>query len=65
MVPTGSDHFSHLRTQATKKCATQKVKIGFLQSLLCDRGGMCNDLAMIELMKRCIKGKNMMTNQNS
>jgi hypothetical protein len=48
--------------QATKKCDAQKGKTGFLQPLLCDRGGVCNDVAMNKLMKRCTKSEKMMTN---
>jgi len=54
--------FPTSHTQATKKCDTQEGKTGFLQSLLCNQGGVCNDVAMIELMKGCIKSRKVMTN---
>jgi hypothetical protein len=61
-VSTERDTFPTSRTQATKKCAPQEGKTGFLQPLLCDRGDVCDDVAMIELMKRCTKSEKMMTN---
>jgi hypothetical protein len=64
-VATERDTFPTSLTQAIKKCDAQKGKTGFLQPLLCDRGGVCDDVAMIELMKGCIKSNKMMTNQNS
>jgi hypothetical protein len=65
LLSTERDTFPTSSTQATKKCDAQKGKTGFLQPLLCDREGVCNDVAMIELMKGCIKSNKMMTNLNS
>jgi hypothetical protein len=61
-VSTERDTFPTSRTQATKKFASQEGKTGFLHSLLCNQGVVCNDVAMIELMKRCTKSGKMMTN---
>jgi len=62
LLSTERDTFPTSSTQATKKCDAQKGKTGFPQSILCDQGGVCNDVAMKKLMKRCTKSENMMTN---
>jgi hypothetical protein len=62
LLSTERNTFPTSSTQATKKCDGQKGKTGFPQSILCDQGGVCNDVAMIELMKGCIKSEIIMTN---
>jgi len=61
LQPKGT-HSQHLYRKLSRNVKRKKEKRGFCKMLLCDRGGVCDDVAMNKLMKRCTESEKMMTN---